>query len=146
MFLQLSNNRGYNLPLHTSHQISSFYLRATAGPGLGLSLSVTSPPAKSYVPSLERNSLVAQTRPDISKNLLIRNIDPWLDKMQSRSDAVSKGEQAVQTRQGQAKLPTENKTLQVTMKNKIIQHRILILNPGYMIAHYENIKTVAEGE
>jgi len=33
---------------------------------------------------------------------------------------------------------TENKTLQVTMKGKIIQHRIL--NPEEMIAHHEAIK------
>ena len=33
---------------------------------------------------------------------------------------------------------TENKTLQVTMKGKIIQHRIL--NPEEMIAHHETIK------
>jgi hypothetical protein len=39
---------------------------------------------------------------------------------------------------------TENETLQVTMKNKIIQHRIL--NPEEMIAHHESINTMAEGE
>ena len=68
--------------------------------------------------------------------------DVFLGMMAARCGVVPTHSAFVRVYRGSVGLSrwtaTENKTPQVTMKNKIIQHRIL--NPGDMIAHHESIE------